>query len=86
MTPYALHDRECGAVPEAPVFSYFALTAVLSFLSALLWHWRIHVRDRDDRTFVRHVFDNTLSTDAVDGYARLLRSRRSLKDDDQPPE
>jgi hypothetical protein len=37
---------------------------------------RIHVRDRDDRRFARHVFDHTRSTAELGGFANLVERRR----------
>lgn len=37
---------------------------------------RLHIRDRDDRCFFRHVFDQTRSTDGGHGFVEFIHERR----------
>lgn len=47
-------------------------------LTALARQVRVHLRDRDDREFAQYLFDQTRSTDALGGFAALVRQRREL--------
>lgn len=44
---------------------------------ALIRQLRLHVNDSRDRKFARHVFNQTRSTDALDGYRHLVRDKRT---------
>lgn len=46
---------------------------------------RLHLRDQADRQFARYVFDQTRSTRALHGYARLLHERRFIPDRSASP-
>jgi hypothetical protein len=45
-------------------------------LGAILVQVRLHLRDQADRKFARHVFDQTRSTDALDGHTRVIKERK----------
>jgi hypothetical protein len=36
---------------------------------------RLHLRDKGDRDLAKHMFDQTRSTQALSGYADVVRSR-----------
>jgi hypothetical protein len=49
--------------------------AMLVFLAHQL---RLHLRDSADRNLARHMFDQARSTQALDGYTKMIKARREL--------
>lgn len=56
-------------------------TVLVAIASAIVWivrQVRIGLRDREDRKFVRHVFDQTRSPEVLPTLVRLRESDRQL--------
>jgi hypothetical protein len=49
---------------------------VLTFAGVLVRQVRVGLRDRGDRKLAKHIFDQTRSTDALDGYTQLVEARK----------
>ena len=54
-------------------------------LTAILVRVRLMLRDKRELDLARHVFDQTRSTDGLDGYARVIQARKG-KGSPPPPE
>jgi hypothetical protein len=50
-----------------------------TFIVLVITQVRLHVRDSADRKLARHMFDHMRSTDALDGYTRLVRARHEWR-------
>ncbi|HEY5179922.1 MAG TPA: hypothetical protein VIJ07_09165 [Dermatophilaceae bacterium] len=53
-------------------------TAGLSALGLSLRRYFAYLERKQDLQFARHVFDNTLSTQALEGYTELRRAKRPV--------